>query len=277
MIRFVRTICAAAVGVAVTGSAAGAEQNPHAPAAGSAIARYEWPKQVLELLATIYGEKRKEIDIEDPFDQKCPQVTSLVSSVGDSLGFIVPYFSLVNQPDKGSSVFFAQIGPQNSPDFSFWNESCRYTVTVRRFDIHSAGETEVGPKPVDRKRIQQQIAEDLKAGQTLGKTQSDPEPVRPLPPDAPASTRPFDSGVTRMGMTFDSPMGRIDFAGILYFAPWSVAVHFVNIPKEWTLESRRNYALKAYEIDFSNATARLRFIITKEVYADGLWVKAFSE
>src|SRR2546426_9353308 len=84
MIRFVWTICAAAVGVAVAGSAAGAEQNSHAPAAGSAIARYEWPKQVLELLATIYGEKRKEIDIEDPFDQKCPQVTSLVSSVGDS-------------------------------------------------------------------------------------------------------------------------------------------------------------------------------------------------
>jgi hypothetical protein len=80
-----------------------------------------------------------------------------------------------------------------------------------------------------------------------------------------------------MGMTFDSPMGRIDFAGILYFAPWSVAVHFVNIPKEWALESRRNHDLKAYEIDFSNAAARLRFVITKEVYADGLWVKAFGE
>lgn len=272
MIRFVQGICATAVAVVVAsaGSAA-AEQKTDAPAAGFG------PKEVLEYLATIFGERWKQVDIEDPFDQRCPQVTSLISFAGDSLGIVVPSYSLFNQPDRGSSVFFISIGPENSSDFSYSNGNCRYTVTVKRFDISSDGEREVGPKPVDRQRIQRQIAEALKSAKTREKDLSTPIPIEEFLPKAPASTRPFDSGVNRMGVTFDSAVGRIDFSGILYFAPWSVSAYFVNVPKEWTLESRRNYALKAYEIDFSNATARLRFIITKEVYADGLWVKAFSE
>ena len=271
MLRFMWRICATAVIVASAGSAAGAEQNADAQAAPFG------PKEVLEHLATIYGERTKHVDFEDPFDHKCPLATSLISSVGDRLGFIVPYYSLVNQPDRGGHVLFIRIGPENSPDFWYSNGTCSYTVAVKKFDINSDGETEVGPKPVDRKRIQQQLAEALRTGKTREKDLSTPIPIEEFLPKAPASTRPFDSGVNRMGVTFDSAVGRIDFSGILYFAPWSVSAYFVNVPKEWTLESRRNYALKAYEIDFSNATARLRFIITKEVYADGLWVKAFSE
>jgi hypothetical protein len=272
MVRLARRICAlaAALVVASAGSAA-AEQKTDGPAAGFG------PKEILEYLATIFGERWKQVDIEDPFDQRCPQVTSLISFTGDSLGIIVPSYSLFNQPDRGSSVFFISIGPENSPDFSYSNGVCRYTVTVKRFDISSDGEREVGPKPVDRKRIQKQIAEALKSAETRETDLSTPIPIERFLPKAPASARPFDSGISRMGVTFDSAVGRIDFSGILYFAPWSVSMHLVNVPKEWMLESRRNHDLKTYEFDLSNSTARVRFVITKEVYAEGLWVKAFSE
>ena len=172
-------------------------------------------------------------------------------------------------------MFFGT-GPMNSPEFSFFSRTCRYVITMKKFSLHAGGETEVGPAPVDRVRQQEEMARDLKTGNRGDPAPAEPESASPDGASEPAGRR-LGSGVVRMGMTFVADSARMDFSGILFFAPWSASAYLVNVPAELTVEARKNPDKKTYEIDVKNSVARLRFSIAKEVYVDGLWVKAFAE
>jgi hypothetical protein len=261
---------ATATGVFAEGSRPGATDTP----ARTGVA---WVLEFREHMAAKFGERVKRIGFDDPFDHDCPMGTLLTSSVGDRLGFIVPAYSLSDVVGPGGRVLFIRRGAEDSSDFELSNENCRYVITVRKFAINADGETEIGSKPVDRKRKEEEIADGLRSGKRLERTQSDPTETQVPPANPPARRPPLDGGFWRMGMRFGSSDPRIDVGGILFFSRWSASLYLVNAPDDLVLESRNNPALKAYDIDVKNSGARLRFSVVKEVYADGLWVRAFAE
>ena len=267
MDRVVRITGAALASSALIGQAIGADTHRSG---------VEWLLEFRELLAKKNGERTKVIGFDDPFDQHCPTGTILVSSVDNDLGFIVPRFSLGDAGAPGGRTMFLGTGPDNSPEFSFFNGTCRYDITMKKFSLHTGGETEIGPAPVDRVRQEEQMAKDLKAGNRIDQRLAEPESARADSAHEP-TTRPLDGGVVRMGMTFAAAPARLDFSGILFFTPWSASTFLVNVPEDLTLEARRNPDKKTYDIDVKNSVARLRFSIAKKVYADGLWVRAFGE
>src|SRR5262245_50094355 len=142
--RFARTTCVLIVAsIASTSIAVGTDQDHSDPEARSARLAAELMRRVYEPLAAKFGDRAKQIGLDDPFAHSCPQVTSLLSSAGDDFGFIVAGHSLDDaDPEKRKMVL--QIGPENSPNFSFSNKNCRYRVTVRKFELNRDGETEVG-------------------------------------------------------------------------------------------------------------------------------------
>jgi hypothetical protein len=271
-----RSYVAAVVISAATATGAFAEGSP-ASTDKPARTGVAWVLEFTEHMAAKFGERVKRIGFDDPFDHSCPMGTLLTSSVGDGLGFIVPAYSLSDVVGPGSRVLFIRRGAEDSSDFEFSNENCRYVITLRKFAINADGETEIGPKPVDRKRKEEEIAEGLRSGKRLERTQSDPTEPEVPPANAPARRPPLDGGFWRMGMRFSSSDPRIDLGGILFFSRWSASLYLVNVPNDLVLEARNNPALKAYDIDVKNSGARLRFSVAKEVYADGLWVRAFAE
>jgi hypothetical protein len=259
-----------ATGVFAEGSRPGSTDNP----ARTGVA---WVLEFREHMAAKFGERVKRIGFDDPFDHSCPMGTLLTSSAGDGLGFIVPAYSLSDAASPGGRALFLRIGAGDSSVFEFSNENCRYVITVKKFAVNADGETEIGPKPVDHKRKEKEIAEGLRSGKPLARTQSDPTEPEVPPANAPARRPPLDGGFGRMGMRFSSGDPRIDIAGMLFFSRWSASLYLVNVPDDLVLESRNNPARKAYDIDVRNSGARLRFSVAKEVYVDGLWVSAFAE
>jgi len=226
---------------------------------------------VLLKLAEALNNRVTIVKFDDDIETKCPMLTSLFFSAGNSVKLLTPNFSLydaagttVDSPDSGS----------NDEGFVVQNSACRYVLTVKRYDLDGDAEKEV---PVSRRRPPPLKIEPPEGGAV------EPEKI-------PGIERREDSihidgaglagdqkiGFTETGIRFEDSSKPVNFTGIAFFAPTTLTIYLANVEKDLKIASESNFLSHSYKVEIKNSQAALRISIVKEFYSNGQWVNAFG-
>ena len=209
---------------------------------------------VMNMMAEASNNRVTIVKFDDNVESKCPKLTSLFFSARNSLELLTPNFSL--RDAISTIVYSTGNGSESSADFVVQNESCRYVLTIKRYDRDGGDEK---PVPV---RDLPEVA------------QMNPKFVDPV---RPASERDDKVGFNESTVPFDNPLKSLSFTGIAFFAPTTFTVFLANVQKDLAIASESNLLTHTYKVEIGNADAVIRISINKELYLDGQWTNAFNK
>lgn len=204
---------------------------------------------IMNKLVEVTGNRVTTVKFDDDIETKCPTLTSLFFSTGDRLELLTPNFSL--RDAARTTVYLEGSGlEEKSADFVVQNTSCRYVLTVRRYDRDQQTEKEVQVSHIPKiNHVQARPVED----------------------------RDQKIGFREAVVSFVKPLEQLNFTGIAFFAPTTFTVFLANAEKDLMIASESNSLTRTYKVEIKNAQAALRISINREIYLNGQWVNAFNK
>lgn len=203
---------------------------------------------IMNRLAEVTNERVTIVKFDSDVDTRCPTLTSLFFSTRSILELLTPHFSLGGAVE--TNVYMGGTGPEEkSADLVVQNSTCRYVLTVKRYDRDGETETEV---------------------QAKYRPQADARWISPRP-----NEKDEKIGLAKSIVQFVDSPNHLNFTGIAFFAPTTFTVYLANAEKDLLIASESNSLTRAYNVEIKNAKAALRISINREFYSNGRWVNAF--
>jgi hypothetical protein len=206
---------------------------------------------ILNKLVEVTNERVTIVKFDDDVETGCPILTSLFFSTGKIIELLIPRHSL---HDAAQTTVYAEGDGADGGNAGFviGNASCRYVLTVKRYDRDGDVEKEVQSKGI------QKVNKDFRA----------PSAVQ---------TNDQKIGFSHAVIPLINPSKLLDFTGIASFAPTTFMVYLANADKDIAISSESNFLTRAYKLEIKNAQAALRISINREFYSKGQWVNAFGK
>jgi hypothetical protein len=276
--------------VACCGSAVCAEEaSPPAESAGgdaqSAPGKFSL-QEVIERIAKAQGDRVKWILLRNLHDAPCFRLTGLLYASGDRVSWVAPNYAM-DGVGVGRGPGEAIGKAVNPASFQFGNSVCRFTITISKFALRNGVESLVAPRDQ---------TPDAAALVVHGKSKLPPDSAGSANTDSdrlkpggavevhgnrleihPKASDPNMVGTLSIGSTFGSSQLPLTFSGIVWFSSYNFSLYLANAPADMTIESRKNAAAKAYEIDISMPDARMRLSVRKDILQDGSWIPDFDD
>jgi hypothetical protein len=294
MNRFIRSVPSLCLAILVIlscrGSAVCEEQAlPPADNAGGDVkpAPGKFSLQELsERITNALGDRVKWILLGNLHDAPCFRLTGLLYASGDRVGVVVPNYAM-DGVGVGRGPGEA-IGKALNPfSIQFGNSVCRFTITISKFALRNGVESLVAPRDQTPDAGALVVHGKSKLpSDSAGSANTDSGRFKPGGAVEvhgnrleihPKASDPNMVGTSSIGSTFGSSQPPLTFSGIVWFSSYNFSLYLSNAPADMTIESRKNVAAKAYEIDISNPDARIRFSVRKDILRDGSWIPDFDD
>jgi hypothetical protein len=174
-------------------------------------------------------------------------------------------------------------------NYTFFGSTCRFAVAARKFALHDGAETEVPVISANSTPAAERVREMIRIAKEKAKEKAQYLEAPPRIPDPAVKvdenkividTKVLDPdrvGTVEMGIRFVSSEPTLPFSGLMWFGPSNFSLYIGDAASDLSIETWRNIATKAYEVDIKNANARMRFSIRKEVYVGESWIDEFDE
>src|SRR6266545_6317268 len=95
-----------------------------------------------ELFAIQQNNRMKMVYFDDGQDETCPLWNSLIHGAGDKFEIIIPTFALLGMRGSTTGGAGGSRGT-NSKDVAFWNEQCKYRLSLKKIVVRYGTEVEV--------------------------------------------------------------------------------------------------------------------------------------
>jgi hypothetical protein len=227
-------------------------------------------------MATARNNRVTIVKFDDDLENKCPTLTSLFYAAGDRVELLTPNFSI---RDSAGTTTVQRKSNSIGDGFVVQNSTCRYLLTVRRYDRDGEVEKDLQirrtPPPLPPIKVEQQ--EGLPANSPINPVIRTPEyKVKSDPIDLSGNSRDEKIGFEETHVRFEKPSYPLNFTGIAFFAPTTLTVYLANAERDLTIASESNFLTHDYKIEIKNPKAVLRIAVDKEFYSNGQWKNAYS-
>jgi hypothetical protein len=277
--------------IACCGSAACADEATSPPAKGAGgdakLAPGKFSLQEFnERIVKAQGNRMKWILFRNLHNAPCFRLTGLLYGSGDLVGVVVPNYAM-DGVSVGRGPGEALGEALNPASFLFANSVCRFTITISKFALRNGVESLVPPR--DQTPDAGALVVHGKAklpSDSAGSANTDGGRLKPggavevhgnrLEINSKASD-PNMVGTSGLGASFGSSQPPLTFSGIVWLGSNNFSLYLGNAPADMTIESRKNAAAKAYEIDISMPDARMRLSVRKDILQDGSWIPDFDD
>jgi hypothetical protein len=233
----------------------------------------------IENFARARNNRLKAVALADTHGVACARGVAAVHASGTRVALVIPAFIMDELGARGRV---------HDPTFTFGRDTCRVAITISKFARLEGGDSEIplyepDPKTDIAARLAlegRRRARESENSRTEGRRspQSDPNvSVEGNRIRLNNSIDPERVGFVDLPVAFASPAPVLNFSGMAWFGPKNFTLLVGNAPEDLSIESRRNVATKAYEVDVINKDARVRFSIRKDVRVGDSWIAEFSE
>jgi hypothetical protein len=227
-------------------------------------------------MATARNNRVTIVKFDDDLENKCPTLTSLFYATGDRVELLTPNFSI---RDSAGTTTVQRKSNSIGDGFVVQNSTCRYLLTVRRYDRDGEVEKDLQirrtPPPLPPIKVEQQ--EGLPANSLIDPIIRTPEyKVKSDPIDVSGNSRDEKIGFEETHVRFEKPSHLLNFTGIVFFAPTTLTVYLASVERDLTIASESNFLTHDYKIEIKNPNAVLRIAVDKEFYSNGQWKNAYS-
>jgi hypothetical protein len=238
-------------------------------------------QNVIEAVAKNRGNRAKYLRLSDAYNIPCPQVAALMYASGGGIGIIIPNFEM----NGGALLPEEKNGDPNTVTFALTTATCRFSIALKKFALRDgvASEIALSSPPTVRKSA----APTSKQSSTSGPSPSISGVTKKSTPGVTVngnkitlSMKGIDPelvGTTELYREFASSDPALMFSGMAWFGPKNFSFYFGNAADDLSIEARRNAAEMALEVDLTNAKARMRLSIKKDVLVENSWVTEFGE
>lgn len=243
---------------------------PHSEPSPSSLSPREALETLRERLEIQEKNRIKNIYLRDGREEKCPQFTSFIFSVGSRFRWIIPTFSVNGVVISSRNGYQAKM----SREFIFSNASCKYTIAVKRHMVTDAMKHEVAPKLTDIPELLAQLKADSAiqpANPNIRGSINTDKKITMTREDA------NNSGYLQLGINYGAAEPPIDFSGIAFFGPHNFSLYLGNVPDDVQADAKGVADTRSYNLSVGNSNASMDFTLAKEVLLDGIWIKVFGD
>ena len=237
-----------------------------------------------ERVIKAHGDRMKWILFRNSHNTPCFRLTGLLSASGDRdrVGLVVPIYEM-DGVGVGRGPGERIEKAVNPATFIFADSVCRLTITISKLALLNGVESLLPPleQPPDVGALIEKAkllsgsantgSDPLKSGGGAVEVHGNRLEINPKASD------PNKVGTFGIGTAFGSSQLRLTFSGIIWFSSYNFSLYLANAPADMTIESGKNDAAKAYEIDVSMPDARMRLSVRKDILQDGSWIPDFDD
>jgi hypothetical protein len=259
----------------------GLQTEPSGAAAGPNSMKFSL-QHVIEAVAKNRGNRAKYLRLSDAYNIPCPQVAALMYASGGGIGIIIPNFEM-----NGAALFQEEKnGDPNAVMFALATATCRFSIALKKFALRDGVPSEIA--------LSSPLAVHTRFAAPTSKQSPTPGPSPSMSGVTKKSTPivtvngnkitldmkgidPELVGTTELYREFASSDPALTFSGMAWFGPKNFSFYFGNAADDLSIEARRNAAEMALEVDLTNAKARMRLSIKKDVLVENSWVTEFGE
>jgi hypothetical protein len=239
-----------------------------------------------ERITKAHGDRTKWILLRNLHNAPCFRLTGLFYGSGDRVGLVVPNYAMDGvRVGRGPGEAIGKA--VNPASFQFADSVCRLTITISKFALRNGVESLVPPRDQTPDAGALVVHGKTKLpSNPAGSANTDSDRLKPggavevhgnrLEINSKASD-PNMVGTFSIGSTFGSSQLPLTFSGIVWFSSYNFSLYLANAPADMTIESRKNAAAKAYDIDISMPDARMRLSVRKDILQDGSWIPDFDD
>lgn len=202
---------------------------------------------LLNKMVERFDERVTIVKFDNDLETKCPTITSLFFSTGHRLKWLTPNSSLYDV----NLYVNAGGADETSADVIVQNATCRYVLTVKRYEGREGDEKVVPVKNIPK---------------------IDGELFKPRPMKDRGDKGWFNEAV----VPFADPSKPVNFTGIAFFSPATLTIYLANADKDLKISSESNFLAHSYTVEIKNPRAVLRISINKELYSNGHWTNAYA-